>query len=1076
MSTSNQLRQLQRIIALAVIVPVTFATVTSPLFAQTDTAPAVGLRENTPRIHALTNAKVIVSPGVVLESASIVLRDGLIESIGADIDIPPEARIWDLDGRVVYPGFIDPMSELGLPGGLRQLSPRGPGSGPPPQPLTAPANGYWNSRIRPEIDVAELLSIDAESIEAARETGFTAVLAVPRRGILRGQGAVMSLGDSDSPRQALIATNVTAHAGAETGGQQDEYPSSLMGVIALMRQAFYDAEWYADIRAFNDANPDTERAADNAALTAMLPLLAREQSLVYATDDELDYARALAIAEEFGIDVILAGNGHEYRKTDLLSTAVNPIIVPLDFPDAPDVAAPDSALDVSLETLQHWELAPSNAAFLADAGISFALTADGLDSNGDEFWTNLRLAVERGLPAETALAALTSVPAELLGLSEVMGTLESGKIANLVVADGELFDDEEAAIELVFIDGNAYPLDSFDATNPEGRWNVSWPDGSGEWSISRTGNRLRLTIDEANHRGQMAGDQVILLPDAGVFGDDAGITRMTGYISDDNITGLGERPGGQTFAWSAVRLAEAGESDASDADSDSDPASGDGAANGSATDDEGAADTDASSDIPPLVRPANPAGAFGLTAKPDQPENLLIRGATIWTSTDAGILDNADLLVRSGQIVAVGRDLEVPRDVLIIDGTGKHVTAGLVDAHSHTAISRGVNEVGSAITVEVRIQDVIDPTDISIYRQLAGGLTSANLMHGSANPMGGQVQTIKLRWGEDADGLLFDDAAPGVKFALGENVKQSNWGDQYTSRYPQTRMGVDEIIRDTFDAAAAYGAARENAGRGEPPVRRNLRLDAAREILNSERRVHIHSYRQDEILAFVRLAEDYSLDVAAFQHVLEGYKVGPEIASIGAGGSTFSDWWGFKFEVIDAMPFNGALMHEAGVIVSFNSDDDELATRLNTEAAKAVKYGNVPEAEALKFVTINPAIQLGVDNQVGSLEPGKDADFVIWSGHPLSTFTRAEQTWIEGRRYFDIAQDEALRAAAGVERARLIQKILREQAPDGSPPDRESDDQNEPAIESDDDPAGFGNRSDLYSSDSHRSHARGEHE
>jgi imidazolonepropionase-like amidohydrolase len=471
---------------------------------------------------------------------------------------------------------------------------------------------------------------------------------------------------------------------------------------------------------------------------------------------------------------------------------------------------------------------------------------------------------------------------------------------------------------------------------------------------------------------------------------------------------------------------------------------------------------------------AYPAGAYGLASAPAQPAALLVRGATIWTSGPAGRLDDADLLVRSGRIEAVGRDLDIPRGAMIIDAAGKHVTAGLVDAHSHTAISRGINETGSAVTIEVRIADVLDPTDINIYRQLAGGLTSANIMHGSANPMGGQVQTIKLRWGEDADGLLFAGAPAGVKFALGENVKQSNWGDQYTTRYPQSRMGVDEIIRDTFDAALAYGEARANVGRNDPPVRRNLRLDAALEILNRDRRIHIHSYRQDEILAFVRLAQEYGLDVAAFQHVLEGYKVGPEIASIGAGGSTFSDWWGYKYEVIDAIPYNGALMREAGVVVSFNSDDDELATRLNTEAAKGVKYGGVPEIEAFDFVTINPAIQLGIDDRVGSLEPGKDADFVIWSGDPLATFSRAEQTWIEGRRYFDIEADAEARDFAIAERSRLIQKVLDERLDDSGPPD--GADQAGSTAGSDESDRQFGRdrNTDLYSSVVRRSHAMGE--
>jgi imidazolonepropionase-like amidohydrolase len=986
-------------------------------FAQIDTAPVEGIRENSPRVHALTNARIIVSPGIELEAATVVVRDGLIEAVGADIDVPADARQWDLEGRIVYAGFIDAMSELGLPAALRTPLPRGPDDGPPPAEPEQAADGFWNPRIRPETDVSALLELDEGEIETLRDAGFTSALAVPRRGILRGQSALLSLADPDNARRSLIAARVAQHAGAEAAGD-DSYPTSLMGVIALLRQALYDAEWYQAITVYAADNPGSERPAVNAALASLAPVVSADQPVIYAADDELDYGRALAIGEEFGLDVAIYGNGYEYRKTDLLATLERPLIVPLDFPDAPDIDTPDGALAVSLETLQHWELAPSNAAFLADAGIEFALTADRLDNVGDEFWANVRLAVERGLPADRALAALTTVPADLVGQSSRLGTLEAGKIANLVVADADLFSDEDAAIELVFVDGDAYRLDAFDAVDPEGRWTVRWPTGNGEWTIEERGPRLALTIGDQSFRGQISGDQVVLFPDASVFDRGAGLARLSGFVADGTIEGLAELPNGATFTW---RADYAGELD------------GNGDSNGDGEDGDGAADGDID-EVPLLVFAAYPAGAYALAAAPVQPEALLVRGATIWTSGPAGRLDNADLLIRAGRIVTVGPNLEAPRGAEVIDATGKHVTAGLVDAHSHTAISRGINESGSAVTIEVRIEDVLDPTDINIYRQLAGGLTSANVMHGSANPMGGQVQTIKLRWGEDADGLKFDGAPAGVKFALGENVKQSNWGDQYTTRYPQSRMGVDEIIRDTFDAARAYGEARTNRGRNEPPVRRNLRLDAALEMLNRDRQIHVHSYRQDEILAFVRLAQEYDLDVAAFQHVLEGYKVGPEIASIGAGGSTFSDWWGYKYEVIDAIPYNGALMREAGVVVSFNSDDDELATRLNTEAAKAVKYGNVPELDAFNFVTINPAIQLGIDDRVGSLEPGKDADFVIWSGDPLSTMTRAEQTWIDGRRYFDIGADAEARVSVSAERSRLIQKVLDERLGDDGPP------------------------------------------
>ncbi|MBW3599759.1 MAG: amidohydrolase, partial [Planctomycetes bacterium] len=335
------------------------------------------------------------------------------------------------------------------------------------------------------------------------------------------------------------------------------------------------------------------------------------------------------------------------------------------------------------------------------------------------------------------------------------------------------------------------------------------------------------------------------------------------------------------------------------------------------------------------------------------------------------------------------------------------------------------------ITAEVRIGDFIDATDISIYRQLAGGVTAANILHGSANPIGGQNQVIKLRWGALPEEMKFARAPQGIKFALGENVKQSNWGDEYTTRYPQTRMGVEQILRDAFLAAKQYRREHEQWRRdhkGLPP-RVDLELEALAEIVEGKRWIHCHSYRQDEILALLRTLEEFDIRIGTLQHILEGYKVADAMAKHGAMGSAFSDWWAYKFEVYDAIPFAGALMHRAGVVVSFNSDDRELARHLNQEAAKAVKYGNVPPEEALKFVTINPAKQLRIEQHVGSLAPGKDADLVIWSGPPLSNFTRCEQTWIDGRKYFDREDDLQQREESRRRKEQLIQKVLGSGAP-----------------------------------------------
>jgi imidazolonepropionase-like amidohydrolase len=366
----------------------------------------------------------------------------------------------------------------------------------------------------------------------------------------------------------------------------------------------------------------------------------------------------------------------------------------------------------------------------------------------------------------------------------------------------------------------------------------------------------------------------------------------------------------------------------------------------------------------------------------------------------------------------------------VIDATGKHLTPGILDEHSHIAIEGGVNEGTHAVTAEVRIGDVIDPDDINIYRQLAGGVTAAHLLHGSANPIGGQCQLIKLRWGAEPEELKFEGAPATIKFALGENVKQSNWGDRFTRRYPQTRLGVEEIMRDAFQAALEYEAEwqrwralPERERQRSIPPRRDLQLEALLEILRGKRLIHCHSYVQSEILMLMRLAEQFGFRVNVFTHVLEGYKVARELARHGAGASTFSDWWAYKFEVYDAIPYNPAIMHEQGVLVAINSDDAEMGRRLAQEAGKSVGYSGISEEEALKFVTLNPARMLRVDHRVGSIEVGKDADIVLWSGPPLSTRSVVEQTYVDGRCYFDRVRDEQLRqrgcptpAAAGAAR------------------------------------------------------------
>jgi imidazolonepropionase-like amidohydrolase len=414
-------------------------------------------------------------------------------------------------------------------------------------------------------------------------------------------------------------------------------------------------------------------------------------------------------------------------------------------------------------------------------------------------------------------------------------------------------------------------------------------------------------------------------------------------------------------------------------------------------------------------------------------QTLLIRNATVLTVTK-GVIENGSVLVENGRIAAVGRDLNAPDGAPVIDASGKFLIPGIIDCHSHTAIEGGVNEGSVSDSSMVNIRDVLNPTDINIYRGLAGGLTVSNVLHGSANAIGGQTVVIKLRWGKTAEQMIFEGAKPGIKFALGENPKRQGYPPSFFSapnterRYPATRMGVEEVIRESFAEAKSYQAEWERykaaSRRGDQvmPPRKDLRLEPLVEVLNGQRYVHAHCYRSDEILMLIRVADEMGFKIRTFQHALEGYKVAKEIASHGAGASTFSDWWSYKVEAYDATPYNAAIMERKGVLVSLNSDSDELQRHLNLEAAKTIRYGGLSETEALAMVTINPAKQLGIDHEVGSIEVGKSADLVLFDGHPLSNFSKVLDVWIDGNKYFDRAQDLEGRAAFEAKKKALLEK------------------------------------------------------
>ncbi|MDP6754389.1 MAG: amidohydrolase family protein [Verrucomicrobiota bacterium] len=878
-----------------------------------------GNRPLPPGHHALVHATVVVKPGVTVDDATVVIRDGRIVSVTENGPAPDSARERDMTGLTLYAGFIDPhvteakpvsttMTQsiagagataagkpgfLGAPGNERDPGTIGPGSG-----LTT---------MKPEHDVITAFSPKPDTHKALRAQGFTAAVLTPATGILRGQSALISLGQG-SPNRLVIKPRLFQHIVFDTkASKADEYPKSLMGVIAAIRQTLADAQHYSDSWAYHQANAATsKRPAYNQSLDTLQAMLKNGQTVIIEPGSVLMVDKAVRLGGEFGVQPVIVATGNEWRRPDLVKATGARFIVPVNFTKAPNMPSDADWEQVDLDQLRAWDWAPENPALLHQSGLEIALTTHGLKDK-KSFRKNVAKVIERGLAKRDALAALTTAPAKLAGIEDQLGTVEPGKLANLVVVEGDYFD-PEAKLKGVWIEGRWHTLE------PE---KLAWIDKKKE---------EEETEDDEPEEEEKKPDK---------------------------------------------RLAR------------------------------------------------SPVGELNLL----EPEAVLVRNATLWTSSKRGVLKKHDLLVVDGKIKQIGRNLKSPEKAHVIDAKGKHITAGLIDAHNHSMILGSVNEGTLPSSAMVSIGDVVNSESPEILRQLAGGLTVANLLHGSANPIGGQNAVIKLRLGQGPEAIKFKAAPPGIKFALGENVKQSNWGDNKNTRFPQTRMGVPAFHENRFTAAWQYNREwRRFHEEGGPPPRRDLELETLGQIIKAERWVHCHSYRQDEILAFMRTMEKFGVRVGTLQHVLEGYKVADEIAAHGAGGSCFADWWAYKYEVIDAIPHAGSLMRERGVLVSFNSDSSDLARRMNLEAAKAVKYGNTSESEALNFVTLNPARQLRVDHRVGSLEVGKDGDFAIWTSHPLSTGAVCLETWIEGKRYFEREATIRLAEARAKEREELLAK------------------------------------------------------
>jgi len=970
------------LLAIGLVISTTF------LFAQQTTFPVNGSFDTRPGMFAFTNATIVVNANQTLTNATLLIKGQTIQGVGAGLAVPKGYVVIDLKGKFVYPSLIDAFTSYGLAEAPAQQ--RGFGGQRQSIFVSTKKGAYgWNESIRPETYVKNIFSTDSKKADELRKVGFGSVNVISRDGIARGVSAAVTLNEG-ADNSVILKDQTAANYSFNKGTSSNDYPTSLMGSIALLRQTYYDAQWYGKQEEEYNISLDE---------------FGKQQTMpqIFEVDGWQNILRADKIGKEFGKKYIIKSTGDEYQRINEVKATGASLIIPLTFPKAYDVEDPAEARNVSLSQMKGWELAPTNPASLEKAGIKFALTAFGLENSRD-FWTNIRTAIENGLTEKQALQSVTEIPASLLGISDKVGSLEKGKVANFLISSDNLFKNGNIIFEN-WVQGKRFVVNKMDVSDVRGTYNLN-VDGVGALTLKITGTGggstaaiERTGADSVKTTATFTRNGDWISVNFNLKKNPKGDIRLSGYITSANpvtIKGESALADGSTGKFTAIYKEAAKETPKKD-------------------------EPKAALAMGAVIYPFS---AFGSTELPKQ-ETVLIKNGTVWTNEKDGILQNADVLLENGKIKAVGKNLSAS-GAKVIDATGKHITAGIIDEHSHIAGAGGINEGAQSVSAEVRVADIINSEDVNIYRQLAGGVTTSHILHGSANPIGGQSQLIKLRWGKSPEELKFVGADGFIKFALGENVKQSNFGTG--ARFPVTRMGVEQTFVDEFTRAKEYQKALSVKGNS---VRKDLELDAIVEILNNKRFITCHSYVQSEINMLIHVADSLGFKINTFTHILEGYKVADKMKAHGIAGSTFSDWWAYKNEVAEAIPYNGKIMHNVGITTAFNSDDAEMARHLNQEAGKSVLYGNVPEEDALKFVTLNPARMLHIDDKVGSLKAGKDADVVIWTANPLSIYARAEKTFVDGVAYWDIDKDAQIIKAQQVEKARLIQKMLESKSKGG---------------------------------------------
>lgn len=1017
------------------------------------------------RTTAIVKARVVISPKEELDPGSVLLRDGLIVAVGRDLPIPADADIIDGTGLVVYPGFVDAATSALLD--------------PARAPVPAAGRQFDFSRyalaamspdnrkgLTPEFEARTALLSDASHIEARRRLGFTAVHVVPTGRIASGEGVLLSTSGAPLRESVLHAPGFTEFQllSLHSAG----YPATLMGAVAHLRQAFLDARRHAEQkRLYAQQAAGVSRPAEDTVLDALGEIIEKKRSMLLLANTCDDIHRAMDFSQEQQVAALIWGGKEAYLCAGRVKQQAAGVLATVDWGDEPAVDSqpgnplavpPKDPLRVQQNRRDLWRERVAGPKGLHQQQIRFAFSTEGIKDPA-ELFKGLRVAIKAGLPREAALAALTLDAATLLGQEKYLGSLAAGKLAHITVLNGP-FDDERSKVRYVFLDGFKFEYNKgaapvAPATTPGAQPAAVVPSVAGVWQLeiegadgrlpaslelSQAGNAISglFRSEQGEGRiklGTLNGNalELVVAIGAGAQTLELKLSAKLEQGKLDTLAGTLKSAFGGATKWSAFRR-PAGDLKpvsgknpvALKIDDDDDGAKNDAGKTDPTPKDAGKAPAGAADGSPAVAQPGDlPVELEADRRRRPLPTggNLLIRNGTVLAGRGEP-LPETSVLIRQGKIAAIGRDLQPEPGMAVIEATGRFVAPGIIDSHSHIMFSGGmggVNEATQSIVSEVRVRDALRTDDVQEYRALAGGVTAARLLHGSANVVGGQDAVVKLKYGELMSRQLLDGNPQGVKFALGENVKFQS------QRFPNTRLGVEATLNRAFMEAIDYRRQwmehrRASMLPGRPAglaPRRDLRLEALADIVDHQKFVHCHCYRADEILMLLRVATGLGIRVWSLQHVLEGYKVAPEIVAHGASCSTFSDWWAYKLEAYDATPYNAALLQSAGANVVIKSDDAELIRHLYAEAAKTMRYGGLAADAALRTITLNPAREVGLETRMGSIEVGKDADLAVFSGHPLNAFSRCEATVIDGEVYFmREKQPSAMSAPAAAASAR----------------------------------------------------------